>query len=222
MGYVVTIGSSKGGVGKSTIAVNLAVCSAREGYKTLLIDCDKQQSAASWRAARDQTGKNDIAAISILQPTVYKDVETALKPTYDYIFIDCGGRDGGVFRSSILAADLFVIPCQTSILDLWANGTDTVGILREARGFKEIPAYFLLNMVIPNPMVSITEEASKALAEIVDVKLLESYLSARIAFKSLETGLGIMENPRGGKAANEMSAVWEEIKELLTAQEKAA
>ena len=52
----VLFGNSKGGVGKSTLAVNLAVHQASEGLDVAIVDTDRQGSVAAWSAVRDEEG----------------------------------------------------------------------------------------------------------------------------------------------------------------------
>ena len=105
---ILTVGNTKGGVGKSTIACNFSVESALAGKKTLLIDADIQGSSIGFRASRE---KNDIKAMSITTPTLHKDIKDF---QFDMVLIDVGGRDSAVFRSAIMACDLMIIPVLPS------------------------------------------------------------------------------------------------------------
>jgi cellulose biosynthesis protein BcsQ len=90
-----------------------------------------------FRAARE-TG--DIQAIQITTPTIHKDFA---RFDHDMKIIDAGGRDNKAFRSAIMAADLLVIPCLPSSVDIWV-ASDVIEILSEAGTYKEIPAHFAL------------------------------------------------------------------------------
>lgn len=206
---ILTVGNTKGGVGKSTIAANLAVEAAIEGKRVMLIDSDIQGSTLAFRAVRE---KDDIKAMAITTPTLHKDIKD-LKG-FDIIVIDAGGRDSAVFRSSILSCDLMIIPVLPSQYDIWATN-DTLEMLKEARAFKDIEAYFAMNQVIPNTIVS--RDAMKAIREFKDgIKLLKSLLHARVAFKnSIAQGKGVSEYERSGKAAKEIKGLYKEIIDLL-------
>jgi len=204
---IVSVASTKGGVGKSTIAVNLAVEASRSGRRVLLVDSDIQGSSVAFRAARE---KDDIQAMSIITPTLHRDL--AAFKEFDLIVVDVGGRDTGVFRSALLAADLAVIPVLPSQYDIWAAG-DNVETIRDARVYKDFKPYFLFNQVISGTKIS--QEAEDALKEIIGengIKLLQTQLYARVAYKtSIARGLGVSEYEPQGKAAAEIASLYKEV-----------
>ena len=201
---IITIGSTKGGVGKSTIACNLAVAAALGGKTTLLIDADVQASSMAFRAARET---DDIRAMAITTPTLHKDLTQF---DTDFIFIDAGGRDTGTFRSAVMAADLLIIPCLPSSVDFWAAG-DVIELLREARTYKEIKACFLLNQVIPHTRLS--KEAVDAMQDYhADAALLKTCIHSRIVYKNaFALGRGVLEM-QDSKATDEIKGLFAEIK----------
>ena len=205
---VITVASTKGGVGKSTIAVNLAVEAARDGKRVLLVDSDIQGSSIGFRAARE---RDDIKAMSIITSTLHRDLGDF--KNFDCIIVDVGGRDTGVFRSALLAADIVIVPVLPSQYDIWA-AADNVENIRLARVVKEIKAFFLFNQVIQGTKIS--GEATAALEEIIGddgIRLMESQLVSRVAYKnSISKGLGVSEYEPNGKAAAEMHALYDEIK----------
>ena len=204
---ILTIGATKGGVGKSTIATNLSVIAAKSNKKVTLIDADIQGSSMAFRSIREQ---DDIQAFQITTPTLHK-VLSQLKQ--DWIVIDAGGRDSKTFRSAIMASDILIIPCLPSSVDFWA-ADDVIEILKEARVYKDIEAYFILNQVIPN---------TKLATEIIDAmntysehaNLLKSILCSRIAYKNaFSEGKGVTETS-DKKASNEMKQLYNEIKRII-------
>ncbi|WP_162579977.1 AAA family ATPase, partial [Acinetobacter baumannii] len=101
MAEIITIASRKGGVGKTTIAINMVVALSNKG-KTLLVDADEQQSAMKWNKHR----KEKIDAISI-----HKDLIAELEKLdgeYQYILIDVAGRDSEIFREALLISDKLI------------------------------------------------------------------------------------------------------------------
>jgi chromosome partitioning protein len=205
---IVAIASTKGGVGKSTIAVNLAVEATYDGKNVLLVDSDIQGSSMSFRAVRD---KDDIKASSIVSPTLHRDLPS-FRQTFDFIVIDTGGRDTGVFRSALLSADVVVIPVLPSQYDIWAAG-DNVDNIRFARIVKQFKVFFLFNQVIQGTKIS--KDAMSALGDIIgqeDIRLLNTRLISRVAYKnSISQGLGVSEYEPTGKAAAEIRSLYEEI-----------
>lgn len=207
---IITVGNTKGGVGKTTIVVNLAVEAARDGKKVLLVDTDPQGSSIAFRAERE---KDDIKAVALVSDKLHKDV-LGFIDSFDFIIIDAGGRDNAVFRSAVAACNLFLLPVLPSQFDVWA-AEDAVKVYREIQPFNNMAGRMLLNMVRPNTRVSV--EAEEALAEYqADLPLLRERLHNRVAFKvSITEGLGVTEYEPRGKAAQEIRPLYNVIKFIL-------
>ena len=205
---IVTIGNSKGGVGKSTIACNLAVMAAKTGKNVLLVDADPQASSLNFRSIREN---NDIKATAITTPTLHKDLKDF--SNFDMILIDSGGRDTSIFRSAILAADLLIIPVLPSVYDIWA-ASDTIEIVKEALLYNEkLVSRFLINMVLPNSIMG--RDTQAALKEHKEIPILKQTVGARQVFKNaLSMGQGVVEFEPKSKAAQEIAACYHEIIEL--------
>ncbi|HYA13479.1 MAG TPA: AAA family ATPase, partial [Syntrophales bacterium] len=126
---IITIGNQKGGVGKSTIACNLAVQAVTGDRRTLLIDADLEASSMDFRAIRaEKENLPQFSAVAIIKDTIHHDVRSF--NDFDVALIDVGGFDGKVFRSAIMAADLFLIPVLPSLYDVWST-QETIEILKE-------------------------------------------------------------------------------------------
>lgn len=207
---VIVIGNQKGGVGKSTLSCNLAVCAARDGKKAMIIDADPQGSSMTWRAIRNT---DDISCIAITKPTIAKDVKSF--ENFDLVFIDAGGRDNTLFRAATMAASygLLLIPVLASGIDVWAT-EDTFKILSEARAIGvEIPAFAVFNQL--KARASLVEQAKEALVELTvdnDVNLLETRIGDREDFKkAFLSGKGVIETASSGKAAIEIEQLYREL-----------
>ena len=205
---IVTIGNSKGGVGKSTISCNLAVMAAKAGKNVLLVDADPQASSLNFRSIRES---DDVKATAITTPTLHKDLKDF--SNFDMILIDSGGRDTSIFRSAILAADLLVIPVLPSVYDIWA-ASDTIEIVKEAMLYNEkLVSRFLINMVLPNSIMG--RDTQAALKEHEEIPILKQTVGARQVFKNaLSMGQGVVEFEPKSKAAQEIAACYQEIIEL--------
>lgn len=205
---IITIGNSKGGVGKSTLTCNLAVTAARDGKKVVIVDADIQGSSLAFREIREA---DDIGAVSITTPTIHKDV-TRLNA--DIVFIDAGGRDSAAFRSAVVASDLFIIPILPSLYDFWAT-SDTCGILDEARTYKDIQARMLLNQYVSGTVLA--KEMDEALLEFSDkAPLLTTRIPRQEVFKrSLVKGSGVLEADPKGKATLAINQLYQEILSII-------
>lgn len=185
---VISVVNQKGGVGKSTIACNLAICAVNDGKKTLLIDADPQGSSLSFRAIRIL---DDLKAVSITQPTIHKDIGDF--ENFDLVIVDAGGRDNTLFRSAVTAASkgMLLIPVLPSQYDIWA-AEDTFKILMEARVYVDIAAYAVFNQTIQN--TTVTKDARDTLEELTlesGINILDTVLFSRVDYKkSISQGLG--------------------------------
>lgn len=206
----VTICSSKGGVGKTTIATNLAVAAAADMRRVVLVDTDVQGSAIEFSARRESI---DVPVIQITVPTAHKIIKSMFEDTMDLVIIDTGGRDSPTFRSAVIAADLVIIPILPSEYDIWA-AEETIKIFREISVVTGCSAKILINQVIEGTkMKKIAEEA---LQMFKGIEILHNKLGQREAFKRAVTdGKGVIEFEPKGKAAVEVSAVYAEIIDLL-------
>ena len=99
--------NQKGGVGKTTLSVNLAACLARTGARVLLIDADPQGSALDWAAARHAAPL--FSVVGFPRPTIHKEI-AQIGHGYDHIIIDGPPRVTDLARSAIMASDIVVIP----------------------------------------------------------------------------------------------------------------
>ena len=217
--HIVTVGNTKGGTGKSTVATNLAVEGCRRGLRTLLIDTDLQQSSMSFRAMRE---RDDLTAMTVTTPTLHKDLRRM--EGYDLIVIDTGGRFARgntadpaavVFKSALMATDILLIPMQPSIYEVWA-AQDTIDLLREARVYRDdLLARFIMNGVIPKRALSRDVAASmKQYQE--DAPVLATRLHYTEEFKkSVGRGLGVVESAPGSKPAKEITSLFDEIIKVL-------
>ena len=206
---IVTVGNQKGGVGKTTIATNLAVISAMEDSNTLLIDADKQGSSMDFRSLRADSLK-PVHAVQIVKPTIHTDISTFTN--FDHIFIDAGGRDSDTFRSAIMACDYFLIPVTPSPYDIWSS-EETFKILRQARIYKEIKAAIILNQLIKNTNISKdVQQSLNDIAKEYEVKVCDAMLYSRVAYKeSVSEGKGVCEHSPGSKADQELRHLYKEV-----------
>ena len=111
-GMILTIGNIKGGVGKTTLAVNLAILRALAGRDVLLVDGDEQGTAVSFTDLRnEELGAPGYTAVSLQGAAVHTQVRQ-MASKYDDIVIDVGGRDTGSLRAALTVADRLLVPVQ--------------------------------------------------------------------------------------------------------------
>ena len=147
---IIGVLSQKGGVGKTTLSLNIASHYAAQGRKVLLVDADPQGSALAWSSARDLPPLFPV--VGMAKPTLHRDLP-AIASDYDVTIIDGAPRVNDLGRAAILASDIVLIPVQPSPFDVWA-ADDTVQLVQEAQQFKEaLQAAFAINRKIVNTAI---------------------------------------------------------------------
>ena len=201
--------NQKGGVGKTTLSVNIAAAFAREGSRVLLIDADPQGSALDFAAAR--TGEALFSVVGFPRANLHKEMAVMGKG-YDHIIIDGPPRVTDLARSAIMASDIVLIPTQPSPYDVWAS-EEIVKLVDEARTFKEnLKSVFVINRRITN--TAIGRDVVEALSA-YPIPVLKTSVTQRVVFaESAASGRSIFEIDRDGAAAMEIQAVIDELKEL--------
>lgn len=210
---IIVLGGEKGGTGKTVLAVNLAVMRARAGHKVVVIDGDKQGSAAMWAMVREQAGVTPyVPVLRKIGPTLrYEALELA--ETFDDVVIDVGGRDSIELRAAMVVADRLVVPFRPSQFDVWS--LDRMTELIEAGRTSNPTLYCLavINLASPHPGVTESEEAQAFLGDNQRMKVARAIVKDRIAVRrATRDGLAVVETkPVDTKAAAELQALYAEV-----------
>jgi chromosome partitioning protein len=201
---ILTIGNVKGGVGKSTLAVNLAIALAIDGRDVLLIDGDEQRTAMAFTDLRTETkGQAGYTAVALLGGSIRTQVRQ-LKSKYSDIVIDVGGRDTGSLRAALTVSDHILIPLKPRSFDLWSVD-QTAALVVEARELNEdLRAVAILNEA--DPQGKDNQATIEALAEIKGIEVCPLSIGRRKAFpNAAASGLSVLERTDDEKAAAEMA-----------------
>lgn len=144
---IITIANSKGGVGKSTLAVHLAAWLHEQGHSVTLADCDTQQSSSEWI----HEAIPELKTVRLGNPNEILNELPALGQETDFVIADGPGSNTETSRALLLRADYAIVPCKASMLEVRALAKATE-VLRQAQDIRGgIPkAIIVLSMVGKN------------------------------------------------------------------------
>jgi chromosome partitioning protein len=194
----IAIISQKGGAGKTTLAINLAVASELARKPAVLIDLDPQASATNWN---DHRAKQAPAVISAQASRLPEVLATAGAHNAQLAIIDTAPHSENAALAAARAADLILIPCRAAILDIRAIATsaDLVTIAKKQ-------AVAVLNAVPSRG--TLADEAEEALKS-YGLAVAPVRVGHRTAFiHAITAAMGIMEYDPHGKAAEEIKALY--------------
>jgi chromosome partitioning protein len=214
---ILTVGSTKGGVGKSTLALQLALTWARSGRDVLLVDGDRQGSLQKFVAFRTEAGHAPaVVCVQYVEGRVLRDQVRLQAPRYQDVVIDAGGHDSPTLRAALLLSDAVLVPFLPRTVDVLALG-DIAELIEEARGVRDgLLAMAVLNIADPGLSADNTE-AVAALGDFPQMVGLKAAITRRKAFPNAAGyGLSVEEaTPRDQKACDELAALASEASAMV-------
>jgi chromosome partitioning protein len=202
---IILIGQTKGGCGKSTVAVQIAVTLAQQGKDCLLLDADRQTSVSEWWAERQLNHPNH-PKIHCMQK--YGDIEESLHDLslrYQYVVVDVAGRDSEELRSAMMSADTLLIPIKPSAIDNNALNNMMYLVQKALVRNKKLTVYGFLSIAPTTAKGQEITQARQAISEYPDILLLNALLSDRKIFRdTFADGLGVTET--NGRAESDIRA----------------
>ncbi len=202
----IAILSQKGGTGKTTLTLHLAVAAERAGLATTVLDLDPQASASGWMDGRDT---NTPSVTSIQSSRLDKALQSAAQSGAAIALIDTAPHSADAAIAAAEAADLVLIPCRAGILDLRAIAA-TAKIVKLA----DKPAFVVLNHA-PHRAPRIVEDVAEAVRQ-HGLDLAPVVLHQRAAYAhALTVGRTAGEYEPGGKADSEIQALLDWVRTTL-------
>jgi chromosome partitioning protein len=205
---IVTVGNTKGGVGKTTLAVNLAIARALAGRDVWLIDGDRQGTAQTAISIRSENGQAPgISCATYPDGATLRAQVQQQASKFDDIIIDAGGRDSTALRAALVLSDILLVPFQPRSYDVWAL-KDIAALVDEARSVRDgLKAYAVLNCADPGEASTDNLEAAQAVAEVSQFQYLDAPIRRRKAYANAAgAGLSVLEaTPKDKKACDELN-----------------
>lgn len=174
---VIGITNLKGGVGKTIVSQNIAVCLANQNHSVCLVDTDTNQNSVSWAGLRE-SDQAEILVVGLTDPKAMSKEVTKLDKKFDFVIIDGTPSLSEMTTRIILASDLLIIPIIAAANDLRAL-EGFFERFEQAKEFRdEIPAYFFLNQFQDFQIQKTVVEALKD----YELPIFKSKFRNRVAF----------------------------------------
>lgn len=206
---VIAVLNQKGGAGKTTIATHLARVLQLGGADVLLVDSDPQGSARDWAAVRED---QPVPVVGIDRPTIERDLKSIARK--DFVVIDGAPQAANLAVSAIKASNFILILVQPSPYDIWATA-DLVELVKQRIEVTDgrLQAAFVVSRAIKGTKIG--AEITEALSG-YGLPVLNSRITQRVSYPSTAaTGTTVCDAEPEGEAAREMTALANEIKQLL-------
>ncbi|WP_375457932.1 division plane positioning ATPase MipZ [uncultured Enterovirga sp.] len=193
----ITFVTQKGGSGKSTLCISLAVAAQEAGRSVCILEMDRQATVTDWAEHR----RAETPEVAQIDATQLDDIMQRLRASdFDYVFIDTPGVDSPGSLAAIRAADLCVVPCRPTPADLRAFKPTLAAIYRLEKKFA-----FVLNQTPPRSYrVRDAADGLAVLGVLPDVNI----VMRNDHQDALGMGQGVTEYNPAGMAAAEIRSLW--------------
>ncbi len=197
----IAIIAQKGGGGKSTISLNLAVAAAESGMTPVVIDIDQQANSAKWRGRRKL---ENVVVVAAPQSLIRETIKTACDNGADFIIVDCPGHNDGAAIEAARETDITLIPVKPQMFHL-----ETLPAMRDlVRIAGDKPAWVIVNELHPAARTQ-AEQLKNIIADTYPFPVCPVHLSRLDVFaNSADAGLSVLEQEPEGKAAEEIRRVY--------------
>jgi chromosome partitioning protein len=204
--------AQKGGSGKTTLAVHVAVAAQADGERVVILDTDPQGSAATWATSRENAFPKVLKVSPAQVPAV---LEAAKEEGITFIVIDTAPHAAPGAARAIERADYILIPCRPTALDLATVGT-SIALARASRKGAPPQGFGIVLNACPARAPEVPE-AHAVIGNRHGIAPLSAVIGDRRTLaRAIATGRAATEFAPKGEAAREIRALWRHIKETLS------
>ena len=219
---IVIVGNTKGGIGKTTLATQIALARQIAGRAVLLIDADRQGSAQDAATIRAEGGRAPpLACVPLPDGRQLRAQLGPLADQHDDVVIDAGGRDNEALRVAMRRSDRLIVPVQPRAVDVWAlaDMADLIDQAQEAReedGRPRLDVRVVLNLADPGDNRD-TADTLEALAGFSQFAVTGAVVRRRKAIaNAMAHGMAVSElQPRDPKACEEIEQLVNNVFEIM-------
>jgi len=212
--FTISLVGQKGGTGKTTTVLGLAVAAARAGHDVAVIDLDPQATAANWK---DRRKDGNPPVVSAQASRLRQTLDAARTGGVQYAFIDTAGRSDDSALNAARLADLVLIPSRPNIVEV--ETLPQVNDLLRLAG--NPPAFVLLNGIHPTAGRASVAEVHDAIRELFGLTVCPVHLCQRNAYaEAMTTGKVPQELDPDGKAGDELNRLFEFVCEFVNTRGK--
>jgi chromosome partitioning protein len=202
--FTIALVGQKGGTGKTTIALGLAVAAAQAGHTVAVIDLDPQATASKWK---DRRAEDNPAVVSAQASRLKPALEAARGAGVEFAIIDSAGRSDDSAMAAARAADLILVPTRTSIVEL-ETLPQVSDLLRIAGNIGR--SFVVLNALHPSSGAAGITEAKQILEKMYGFRTCPIHLCQRGAYsEAMVSGSTPQERDPEGKAGQELSRLFQ-------------
>jgi chromosome partitioning protein len=209
--FTISFVSQKGGTGKSTILLGLAVAAARAGHDVAVIDVDPQATAANWKDRREAENP---AVVSAQASRLRQTLDVARENGVEYAFIDTAGRLDDSALNAVRLSNLVLTPTRANIAEV-----ETLPKVKDMIALAgNTSTFVLLNGISPHATTAVLE-VKNALRDLYGLECCPVHICQRTAYADcLVTGNAPQEVDAEGKAADELTRLFQFVSEFVNSK----
>lgn len=208
---VISFINEKGGSGKTTLCINMAIRLMQDGKEVIIVNCDPQDSISAFA----QNRQKDVLMHINLSGNISKTLKSLVEK-YEFVLIDTSGSDNEINQKAMLFSDIVVLPTKPSQLDIDVLQKMFIRVENCQIINEDLKAFVLMNQMPPNPKIAENKQMKDFIEELIQEKdniiLLNTIIHERIAYKRcFSDGLGISEFFKDKNCLKEFNNFYHEI-----------